>query len=431
MNESENCTSPIYGSATDNENCFAAGVNPDDIAPFWNLGTKLPLLNAFITLFSGSDIYVMLRLLVLMEMVSKVDPPTWGMAELRHNFGYLSETAFETVIKRLRDGGLIEYIRDTNSYLVTTLGQKVQGAVSVFLKNEDDDGVGMLTSLIYAGEVTGTLGKEELEHLLYRLNQLEYEITDAIESASENAIIEARRKYESIWKYIEKGTEIIKRITQDIEVDRVTHRLAQQIGQAQSRLAKKTSAFQKALNDIDRQRVHLGNSGVSTSDLGRYLIGRSVSELSNLLSGTVGMTVKPIFVLSDIIADVAEYELIEKERTRYEEWRLPEAEDSPLQEGIFTDCFVHLKGLHEDLSAIKSEATFSAVIPRASFEESSYRFSMIALIGGGFEGREGEVADILGLPLIARFAEGEEEVLSHGVKTISKGVIKRTDGRNE
>ncbi|MGC2424198.1 MAG: hypothetical protein WA666_07605 [Nitrospirota bacterium] len=431
MKEPENHTSTDCSLAQNSEDCFAVGVNPDDITPFWNLNSRLPLLNAFITLFSGSDIYVVLRLLVLMEMVSKVDPPMWGMAELRHNFGYLSETAFETVTKRLRDGGLIDYRRDTNSYSVTSLGQKAQGAVSVFLKNEGDEGVGMLTSLIYAGEVTGTLGREELEHLLYRLNQLEYEITDAIESASENTIIEARRKFESIWRYIEKGTEIIKRLTQDAETDRPTHRLAQQIGHAQSRLAKKTSVFQKALNDIDRQRVHLGNSGVSTSDLGRYLMGRSVSELLGLLSGTVGVTVKPVFVLSDIIADVAEYELIEKERTRYEEWRLPEAEDSPVQEDVFTDCFVHLKGLHEDLSAIESEAAFSAVIPRANFEESSYRFSMIALMGGNVEGREGEVADILGLPLIARFEEGEEEVLTHGVKTISKGVITRTDGRHE
>jgi hypothetical protein len=244
-------------------------------------------------------------------------------------------------------------------------------------------------------------------------------------------IIEARRKYESIWRYIEKGTEIIKRLTQNTESDRATHRLAQQIGHAQSRLAKKTSAFQKALNDIDRQRVHLGNSGVSTSDLGHYLMGRSVSELLGILTGTVGATVKPLFVLSDIIADIAEYELIERERARYDEWRLPEAEDSPVQEDIFTDCFVHLKGLHEDLAAIESESAFSAVIPRASFEESSYRFSMIALIGGGAGGREGEVADILNLPLAARFGEGEEEVLAHGVKTISKGVIVRTDGGHE
>jgi len=418
-------------SFPDSEHCFAKDVDPEDIAPFWNLRQKAPLLNSFVTLFRGTEMEITLRLLVLSEMVSKVDPPLWGMADLRHAFGYLSETAFDTTVKRLRDGGLVGYSRETNRYSVTKQGQKAQSAITNFLKNEDDDGVGMLTGMIYAGEIMGTLGSEELEHLLYRLNQLEYEITDAVESASENRIIEARRKYESIWKYIEKGTEIIKRLTQDAEADRATHRLAQQIGHAQSRLAKKTSVFQKALNDIDRQRVHLGNSGVSTSDLGRYLMGRSVPELLCLLAGTVGVMVKPMFVLSDIIADVAEYELIEKERTRYEEWRLPEAEDSPVQEDVFTDCFVHLKGLHEDLSAIASEAAFSAVIPRANFEESSYRFSMIAMIGGGAEGREGEVADILGLPLIAKFGDGEEEVLAHGVKTISKGVITRTDGRYE
>ncbi|HEC97133.1 MAG TPA: hypothetical protein ENI58_03115, partial [Nitrospirae bacterium] len=46
---------------------FAPGIEPDDIAPFWALRQKTLTLQAFVTLFRGSETDVLLRLLVLSE----------------------------------------------------------------------------------------------------------------------------------------------------------------------------------------------------------------------------------------------------------------------------------------------------------------------------------------------------------------------------
>lgn len=412
------------------EDYFVTGLDPEDITPLWSLKQKLPLIDAFITVFHGTVMHVLIRLLVLAEMVSKVDPPVWPMSELRYVFGYLSETAFDTVLRRLRDGGLISYDREANSYTVTSLGQKLHGAISMFLKGEDDEGIGMLTGLVYAGEVMGTLGKEELGHLLYRLNQLEGEIIYAVESASEYQILKARDRYEAIWKYIQKGTDIIKKITKNADFDRTTHGLAQQIGHAQSRLAKFTSVFQRALNDIDRQRVHLGNSGVSTSDLSKYLMNRSINELIGLMSGTLGTTINPTFVLTDIMADKAEYELIERERQSSEDFVLPDLADSPASEDLFEDLN-YLQELHSDVSSVTDAEPLKSIIPRNNFEESAYRLSMISLIGDRGEVSGSHIHDFINLPFIVSFGSAITEVMEYDVKSMSDGSILRVRTGND
>ncbi len=425
MAESENIDQFSQGPEGAEESYFAYGIDPDDISPFWNLKQKSPLLNAFAALFQGPETYTLLRLLVLAEMVSKLNHPSWAMGELRHAFSYLSEKAFETVLRRLRDGGLIDYDRETNSYSVTPLGQKAHSSISLFLKTEEDDGVGMLTGMIYAGEVAGTLGKEELGHLLYRLNQLESELVEAIESSSEHRIIKARQRYETIWKYIEKGTDVIKRLTKDIELDRATHRLAQQIGLAQSRLTKFTSVFQRVLNDMDRQRVHLGSSGVSTSDIDNYLMRFTVDKLIELLEGAVGTFAEPAFLLTDVMADIGEYEIIEKEREKPEDWLLPKPVVSPSTEDALFDDMAFLGELHADVSSIEENAALKSFVPKRNYEESAYRLSMVSIIGDKGEFGTGQMADFINLPFVVSSDASTDEVLKDGVKSMSKGHLKR------
>lgn len=407
------------------EGFFAPGVDPDDISSLWSLRQKGSLLDALSALFRGADIYIHLRLLVLSEMVSKLDHPAWAMGELRHAFGYLSERAFDWVFKGLRESGLIAYDRETNSYYVTPLGQKAHSSISFFLKSEEDDGIGMLTGMVYAGEISDTLGSEELGHLLYRLNQLEYEIAYAIESSSEHQILQARERYEAIWKYLEKGTDIIKKLTKDRELDRTTHRIAQQIGHAQSKLAKFTSVFQRVLNEIDKQRVHLGNSGVSTSDIDRYLMRLTADELTALFEESLGICAEPCFLLTDVMADIAEYEIVEKERQKPEDWTLPKPVASPVAEEELLCDFALLDQLGLDVSSVESDMELKTFVPKNNYEESAYRLSMLALIGNNKEFGSGHMADFVILPYDVIFDSGIEEVLKDGVKEISRGRISR------
>lgn len=409
------------------QNYFSSDVDADDIPSLWNLKQKFSLLNAFTTVFRGDPTGVMVRLHVLADMCDRpVGTTSWNLSELRHHFAYITDTAFDTVMRRLRGGDLINYDRENNSYSVTSLGLQVNSAVTYFLKSYEDEGLGLITGILYAGEAMGNISKEELAHLLNRLGQLEQELHSAIESASEPAILKARERFDSIWKRLEQGTDIISRIAKNQDMDRDTHRLGQSIAQAQSRLARVTSVFQRAINDLDRRRIHLGNSGVSTSDLNKLLINKTPDELIELLNGVIGMPVQPVFVLTDLLCDVAEDEL-KKDRERLEEFRLPSpvhslAEDNPNDEDI-----PHLRELTNDLANLKEDMLLlKTVIPKENFEVSSYRLSMLSLADGSPDIlTDGPLAELLNLPLTLHVEDGSEEVMKHGVYTISKGTIRR------
>ena len=120
---------------------------------------------------------------------------------------------------------------------------------------------GWITGVVRASYELGTLTPEVLSHLLYRLRRLETELQQAVESLSEPRILQARERLANIWSWIERGSAMIEHIMQDPALDRELHRVAQQIGRAQSRLLRMTTVFQRVLNDIDRQRVHLGATG--------------------------------------------------------------------------------------------------------------------------------------------------------------------------
>ena len=122
---------------------------------------------------------------------------------------------------------------------------------------------------------------------------------------------------------------MIEQIVQDSALDRELHRVAQQIGRAQSRLLRMTTVFQRVLNDIDRQRIHLGATGLSTSDLVFFLRQCTLDELGRLIAPHLARPVRPLFLLTDLITDQAEYELLQRKRHVAEWCELPEAQDSP------------------------------------------------------------------------------------------------------
>ena len=406
------------------ESYFNQGVDPDDIPSFWILRNHLPRLYAFVGLFRGAEEDILVRLLFLMEMAARPEKADWTLNSLRHIFNYFSDTAFTTILLRLKDNGIISYNRETGNYAVTPLGQKAYGVISTFIKDEEEDSLGMLTGLVYAAEITGTLDRENLSHLLNRLVQLENEIFSAVSSGSENRISKARQKLAPIWKYIEKGTEIIDKITSDASLDRSSHRIAQQIGLSQAKLAKSTAAFQRALNDIEKQKIHLGSWGLSTSDINIYLMDLNPSQLIELINGAIASPVEPVLLLTDLLADVAEYELIDKERHSDENFVIPSQSESPIADSIEVSL-ESLRELAEDLKTIEEYSPISASIPKKTFEESAYRLSMLSLIGLKEKGSGEVMDDFATLPFIIITEEGTEPVEKYNVKEISKGIIEK------
>ncbi len=405
---------------------FVPGIDVDDVASLWNLKQRFSLLDAFTTIFRGEPTGVIVRLHVLLDMsIRPAGTPSWGLSELRHHFSYLTDTAFDTVMRRLRGGGLISYDRESNSYTATSLGLQVAGSISYFLKSYEEEGLTLLTGVLFAGDAMGNISGEDLSHLLNRLGQLEHELQGAIDSASEPAILSARGRFDAVWKRIEQGTDIIKRIAQSQDMDRETHRLGQKVAQAQSRLARVTTTFQRAMNDIDRQRVHLGSSGISTSDLNRYLMTKTQEELIRTFEGAMGISVQPILLLTDVLSDVAEYELVERQREEKEEWKLPQLVNSSFEESTLEEDIPHLNELIADVSNLQDESPLKAIVPKESFELSSYRLSMLFLVDDASAAQaDGPLTELVNLPVDIYVQDEVDEVGLHGVHSISKGVVK-------
>src|SRR5919109_3141652 len=309
---------------------LAPGIDPEDIPPLWLLQSKLPVLEAFMTLFRGSMSDSLVRLLILGEMGRRGHEPEWTFAELRQAFAYLAPAPLESALRRLGGGGLLRYDAAESAYVLTPAGLRVYGAVASLFQLTEEDDLGWITGVVRASYELGTLTPEVLSHLLYRLRRLETELQQAVEALSEPRILRARERLTSIWSWIERGSAMIEQIVQDAALDRELHRVAQQIGRAQSRLLRMTTVFQRVLNDIDRQRVHLGGTGLSTSDLVFFLRQCTLDELARLIAPHLARPVRPLFLLTDLITDQAEYELLQRKRHVAEHYELPGAQDSPL-----------------------------------------------------------------------------------------------------
>ena len=179
----------------------------------------------------------------------------------------------ETVVQRLKEHELLTWDNETQRYRVSPLGRKALAAVSTLLEfeHDDDDGLGYITAQLAAGQAVGRVSADELAHLLSRLSELKEDFDRAVLSGSEHRIRRAAQRLDSVWTWVEKGTEVVSAITDSEDLDSSTHRLAQAVGRAQSALLRQAGIFQRELNKIDQHRVHLGRTGLSSSDLVGWL----------------------------------------------------------------------------------------------------------------------------------------------------------------
>jgi hypothetical protein len=404
---------------------LAPGIDPEDITPLWLLHSKLPVLEAFMTLFRGSMSDSLVRLLVLGEMGRRGHTPEWTFADLRQTFAYLTPAPLESALRRLKGGGLLRYDATESAYVLTPSGLRVYGAVTSLFQLTEEDDLGWITGVVRASYELGTLTPEVLSHLLYRLRRLETELQQAVESLSEPRILQARERLASIWSWIERGSAMIEQIVQDSALDRELHRVAQQIGRAQSRLLRLTTVFQRVLNDIDRQRIHLGATGLSTSDLVFFLRQCSVDELRWLLIPHLALPVRPLFLLTDLITDQAEYELLQRKRHVTEWCALPEAQESPTSPPQKAAEFPELARLVTQLqSDPRPTLPLADIVPWGTFEESAYRLSMLSLLGDAEAADSGgPVAKLASLPYRLSVEVAETAVGRAGVARMSLGQL--------
>ncbi|QJD99551.1 hypothetical protein HH212_05535 [Massilia forsythiae] len=403
---------------------FQEGVAPDEIEQVYLLKRAQPMLQAFTALFHGAQDGVIVRLLVLRELAADPADSAFSRADINQKFAYLIPESLETVLGRLRGHGLLAWDNPAAVYRITPLARNVLAALDTLLAlarpEQDEAEMGFLLSQVAGAQAVGGVTVEQLKHLLGRLVELTEEFRDAIASGSEFRLRTSQAKWHMACDWVEKGSVILRAITSDERADSATHRAAQAIGRAQSQLLNMQGMFSRALNQIERQRVHLGQSGLSTTDVKRWLLAHE--DLASLAEGAIDRPVVPLFVTPAEMIDVAETELLLERAAYTGPTSLPSGQDAPLtvndNPAMQVELDDWLKRL-SDFANLGNFPEFSEAGPRsvpiqdsllpANFAVASYRASLLPLLGDAAEASlQGATAELARLPV--RFTSEDEMV---------------------
>lgn len=417
------------------EELLAPGVAADDVPELAPLLGARPLLSAFSTLFHGSEAEVLMRLLVLREIGRESDAPRWSPEQLRQRFAFLDPVKLETVLRRLRGNGLLEIGEDAH-YALSDLGRNAVAAIGMLVSfsTEDDLELGFLTAQLAGLQAVGSVTPEALGHLLGKLNDLSWHFEEAIASGSEFRIADARRKLSANTRWIERGTEVLHQLLADPEVPFDLARVAQRIGLAQSRLARVDAAFQRALNKIEAQRVTLGGSGISSSDVAAWLRRLDARSLA-ALAGDGGLLPAPELTLlagGHELLDRAELALSEEARQIEADTALPPSEDAPSRNQPEQEDLRLLQHFSQRLARLTepgaAPASLASMVAGGGFPAASYRLSLLALLAdGGGEGgatpADGPIGEFMRLPLDVLFEAATVKVGEDEIATMSTGLV--------
>ncbi|BAK78425.1 hypothetical protein NH8B_3676 [Pseudogulbenkiania sp. NH8B] len=394
---------------------FQPGIDPDGLSSVNRLTAAWPYLSVFITLFRGGDEEVLLRLLVLRELGNRADAPLWTPAEIAQRFAYLNPTKLDTILKRLREGELLVWESDGGRYQLSEGARVALAALATMIDFAGDDvELGYLTSQVAAGQAVGQVSDEALRHLLARLNELYAEFEAALESQSEFRIRAAQHRLDAVWRWVAKSTEVVRRLTADDTLDLATLNQAQAIALAQSRMLALAGTFERRLAQLAAQRVHLGSSGLTSTDIADWLRRQQVGQLATQLSGCLSICPEPAFLATPELADVAEFELLARERAKAGVAVLPGAEAAPLADAPEVERLFAAEAMYDELLQLGLElgesGTAELPIARAvladSYNETAYRLSLLSLLGDPeSRGDASIVAALAKLPL--QLAGGE------------------------
>ena len=393
---------------------FHAGISADEIEQVFHLKRAQPTLQAFTALFHGGADGVLIRLLVLRELAADTSTSTFSRADINQKLSYLIPESLETVLMRLRSHGLLAWDAPLAVYRVTPMARNVLSALDTLLamgQADDEAEMGFLLSQVAGAQAVGGVTVQQLKHLLGRLVDLTEEFRDAIASGSEFKLRTSQAKWHMACDWVEKGSLILRAITSDERADSATHKAAQAIGRAQSALLNMQGMFSRALNQIERQRVHLGQSGLSTTDVKRWLLAHD--DLASLAAGAIDRPVMPMFITPAEMIDVAETELLQERHAVLAQAGLPAGQDAPLTVNDAPAIQIELDTWLARLSDFANIGNFpslsdegptsvpiqDSLLP-ASFAVASYRASMLPLLGDASEASlQGATAQLARLPI--------------------------------
>ena len=360
---------------------LSPGINPRDVDALFPLLQSANVIQALIALFRGGSEEVTIRLAILREIASRADTPEWTTQQLQTHLSFIDNTKLQTVLNRLRDHDLLMWDSGRRIYQLSSTARMILSSLANMLSfSSEDDELGFLFSQVAAGGAVGQLSSETLTHLLARLNELESFFSQAVLSGSESRLKAAQSRLAAAQKWMEKGTEVLKSLSENGFADDASWNIAQKIGKNQSRMMGMTSLFQKDLAKIARQRVMLSDGGLSSSELAAWLKAQSIDKLFNLSAENIAHLPEPLFALPDVMLDVAEAFLErdiadKKVSTMPPPVEVEEAQDVPFEYPP------QLQNLTNMLARIEHSVSLADIVVGGDFSAASYRYSLLTFLG--------------------------------------------------
>jgi hypothetical protein len=187
-----------------------------------------------------------------------------------------------------------------------------------------------------------------------------------------------------------------------------------------------TGVFQRELAAIARQRVHLSQGGLTSSELAAWLTTRSIEQLADFAVGVTHLVPEIPFILSDVMADVAEFEFLERERPYRTRSSLPPAVDAEITHEIPREPPPELAALTRllaDLTGRDEALAVADAVIGDNFRAAAYRLSLLTFIGD--PAGDPDLAALGALPLTLRWADDGalDTPMRNGVAAISRGQI--------
>lgn len=394
----------------------------------WALSQRLETLDALRGLISGSQAVARLRLLVFLELAGQ---PQGRLQrdDLTQLFHMLKSDALDVVLKRLRELGLLVWDATAQDYHLSSLAQQVHALLAPLTRAAtEDDEMATLLAQVAGAQALGLSDASQIKHLHAQLARLHDEFADAIASGSEARLRDARPRFERALTLVERAGEALTALIRSDYDDPRLEREARSLGHSQARLLAMASQFTRALQQADRQRVTLGSTGVTSSDVRAWL--QSHPALYELLGDALSTGVRPLFVSGHDLLDVAEGEF---ERERPDPQRsvgLPPAVHAKPGELEAVRMPVELGMLIAQLSdwsvvpagELPLQRRVGEVVLGGRFAQAAYRMQLLPLLGDvQARGLQGQTGDFARLPWRAALLPVLDEVDDPHVAALSAG----------
>jgi hypothetical protein len=178
--------------------------------------------------------------------------------------------------------------------------------------------------------------------------------------------------------------------------------------------------------------VHLGQSGLSTSDIKSWLMAHD--DLASLADDAIDMPVNPLFITPGEMIDVAETELFAERQNQ--NFDLPDGMDTIFQlqdeAAMYTqldDWLVSLNDVGQRVSGqpLPAGVDVQTVLLPNSFAIASYRASLLPLIGDKEQASlQGPTARLADLPLRFALTDNLVELPDSIVSAVSDAQLQST-----